>query len=545
MKSIKNTKLWIRVFFVVLIISLVGIVWQLQKGFLVTIKTEGGVFSEGIVGAPRFINPVLAQLPSDLDLTKLVFGSLLEVDTKNKIHYDIAQKIESSADGKTYTLSLKPDRYFQDGNKISADDVIFTIEKIQDPLIKSPLFNQWDGIELEKKDNLTIVFKLRQAYADFPKNLDIGILPKHIWKNIGTESFIFNTYNNKPIGSGPFMVEKINYEKSGIPKYYILKSSPFVKTFIKHIKLSFYENEMELARALKKGKIDAAYGLSANKENKVFFNNETSVTGQLPRVFGLFYNQQKKSLLKDKKIRTLIDNALDKEKLINNVFAGYAYPIKSPLGKISYEKDPQKLQKAIAEIEKDGWKKNKQGIYEKKISGKKESLKLNFKISIPNSADILNLAQEIQKQLVQYGVALQIQPFEESILKEKVIRLRDYEILLFGYMIERESHLYAFWHSSQTSDPGLNISLYENRKVDRELEKLRNKKEDANISLIEKEIERDLPASFIYSPAFTYILPKKIKGETIENLNKRSDRFSRVNEWYINTRDVWKIFRKK
>ncbi len=545
MKSIKNTKLWIRVFFVIAIISLIGGMWQLQKKLLISVKTEGGSFSEGIVGAPRFINPVLAQSPSDQDLTKLIFGTLLEVDSENNIKYLLADKLESSEDKKNYTLHLKPNNYFQDGNKINIDDLIFTIEKIQDPLIKSPLFNQWEGIELEKKDNLTVVFKLNESYADFPKNLNIGILPKHIWKKIPIESFIFNKNNHKPIGSGPFMIESIQYGTSGIPESYILVPSPYVKSFIKKIKLFFYENENILSKAFRKGEIDAAYGLSANKQNKDLFNKETSITGQLPRIFGLFYNQEKEGLLKDKNIRKLINTALDKEQLINEVFAGYAYPIDSPFGKISYTKEDSIAKEIITKLEKDGWKKNEEGIFEKEFPKTKKKVVLNFEISLPNTKDLLDLGHAIKKQLSPYGIGITLKPFEKSILEQKIIRLRDYEILLFGYMIERESDLYAFWHSSQLSDPGLNISLYKNKKVDRELEKLRIEKEKVNISLIESEIRNDIPATFIYSPAFTYILPNKIKGEHIEKLRNRSDRFTDINNWYIKTRHVWKIFTKK
>ncbi len=545
MKSNKNTKLWIRVFFLIAIFSLFGGIWQLQKKLLVEVKTSGGSFSEGIVGTPRFINPVLAQSQSDHDLTRLVFGSLLEVDEHGEIDYLLAEKLSSDPDKKRYELSLKPNIYFQDGERITAEDLIFTIEKIQDPLIKSPLFSQWEGIEVKKKDTLSVEFLLSQSYADFPENLDIGILPKHIWSKIPTASFIFNTNNNKPIGSGPYLVKNITYKKTGIPKSYILESSPYHKNFIQKIKLFFYENEAELAKAFRDGDIDAAYGLSANSQNKDLFHKETSITGQLPRIFGLFYNPQKNSLLKDASIRKLIEGSLDKEALIDEVFAGYAYPIDSPLGKVSYTKKDELARQAQEALIKKGWKKNSEGILQKDLGENKKSLKLEFKVSIPNTKDILELSEKIKEQLAEHGIAITIQPFEKSILEQKIIRLRDYEILLFGYMIERDSDLYAFWHSSQISDPGLNISLYRDAKVDVELEKLRTKGEAANMELIEKRIQDYRPASFIYSPAFTYILPRKIKGENINSLTERSDRFAHISDWYIQTRHVWKMFTKK
>ncbi len=455
--------------------------------------------------------------------------------------FDLAESLYKSESGKEYTLKIKEGLIFHDKQPISIDDVIFTIQKIQDPLIKSPLQNRWEGIELEKIDQFTVKFKLLQPFSDFDKNLSIGILPKHIWENVTNDEFIFINYNTKPIGSGPYAVNKIRYKKSGISKSYILEKTKKGGAYISNIKLLFYENENDLVDAYRNGEINTAYGLTANQDNRNLFDNKFSTTDKLPRVFGMFFNQNNQPLLKDKNIRKLINLSINRDQIVDSVFAGYAYPINSPLGH-RLELNKNEIPSLVTSIEKSGWSKNKDGIFEKIIDKKTQELLIN--ISTPNVAELLLVADEIKIQLEQNGIKINIRPFDQGDLHQNIIRPRDYEILLFGYLIEKDTDLYAFWHSSQKADPGLNIALYSNSTVDRELEKLRKDKTLANLSIVEKNIVSDVPAVFIYSPAFTYLLPEKVKGEEIFAIEKQ-DRFTNIKNWYIYTRNVWNIFIKK
>ncbi|MCD5390071.1 MAG: ABC transporter substrate-binding protein [Candidatus Pacebacteria bacterium] len=533
----KNTKLWMRVLFVITLLSLSGIIWQQQRNIAQHVKIEGSSFTEGIVGTPRFINPVLAQSESDKDLTKLVFGSLISKN-KDGYNYDLSESLEISDDKKKYTLTLRDNLYFHDGTKITIDDVIFTIEKIQDPMIKSPLGTKWEGVKTEKLNRNQVVFTLNQEYSDFVQNLSLGILPKHLWSNIKSEEFILSIYNNKPIGSGDYEVKNIKYKETGIPEYYTLEKTKHSDAYISTIKLSFYENEIELAKAFRNKDIQAAYGLSANKNNRDLFNSNSELTGKLPRVFGLFLNQNKQSILKDKNVRGLINTAINRDALIDTLFQDYAYPITTATGE--NKEFTQEIDTYIKNIEKSGWKKNKKGFYTKS-NGDDEKI-LSIDISTVNIQELTDVAHYIKDELSKHGIQINVRTFDEGNLHQKVIRTRDYEMLLFGYMIEKETDLYAFWHSSQKNDPGLNISLYNNSKVDKELEKLRKDKETADLSIIEDEINKDIPAIFLYSPAYTYLLPEKIKGEENMLIINRQDRFSDIENWYVYTRKVWDIF---
>ena len=142
-----------------------------------------------------------------------------------------------------------------------------------------------------------------------------------------------------------------------------------------------------------------------------------------------------------------------------------------------------------------------------------------------------------------------VKTFEVGNLNQSVIRPRKYDALLFGEIINHESDLFAFWHSSQRKDPGLNVAMYTNAKVDKILE-------DASITIdeqqrikkyaqFEAEVKKDMPAIFLYSPNFIYVVSQNLKGLSILNITSPKDRFSNVYLWYTETENVWKIFAKK
>ncbi len=130
----------------VLVVSAVGLAYLLNSSLLVAVPGYGGSLSEGIVGAPRFVNPVLANSDADNDLSILIYSGLLRATPEGSYVPDLAQSYTVSPDGLTYTFILRPDATFQDGTKVTADDVVYTISKIQDPEIQSPLAANWNGV---------------------------------------------------------------------------------------------------------------------------------------------------------------------------------------------------------------------------------------------------------------------------------------------------------------------------------------------------------------------------------------------------------------
>jgi len=527
---------------------------------MVSVPMRGGQISEGILGTPRFINPVLAFSDTDKDLVSLVYSGLMRKDPTGALIPDLAEKYEMSEDGLSYTFTLRNDLYFHNNQPLTIDDVIFTIEQIKDPVLKSPRKVNFDGINMEKIDEKTIKFTLNQPYASFLENMTLGIMPKDIWDKSPIE---LNDANTNPIGSGPYMISKVNKQSSGIIDYYELKSfkkfalgTPYITT----ITLRFYLNENELVDALKNHIIEQISSITPQNAEILREENYKIESSVLPRVFGLFFNQNQNQIFTNKTIIKAINDIIDKNRLINNVLGGYGVAINDPIppNMIAYQKLRKEdnltreeiIENVKSSLTKDGWKINDRGILEKTstVNKKKVTTELIFSISTGNAPELVKSAELIKEDLATIGIGVEVKTFEIGNLNQSVIRPRKYDALFFGQIINNESDLYAFWHSSQRKDPGLNVALYTNAKVDKILEdafitvnpEARIKK----YSQFEEEIKKDMPAVFVYSPNFIYVVSKNLKGLNIDHIISPTDRFANVYLWYTQTDHVWEIFVK-
>jgi peptide/nickel transport system substrate-binding protein len=516
-----------------------GVLAVYQHFFTLPIRTYGGSYREGIIGTARFINPVLAQSNADKDLTELTFGSLIDVDRNGNISYRIAEKVEASADQKTYIVTLNPEAHFSDGNPITSSDVIFTIDKIKSPLIKSPLYSRWAGVEVVASGTYELTFTLSQPYTDFIYNLTIGVLPRHIWENTSDEEFAFSTYNTNPVSSGWFKIDNVIYEKDGSPRSFTLSPNrhTFDRAYLRSIEITRYEDADELKDAYLSGAIDGAYGISSSKLEEV--NSKAIHSGTLPRVFGLFFNVQNNKETINANARTAINYAINREGITNEVFGGYASVTNNPWGAVSESNyNPEKAREILAQ---DNWKLNEQNVLVKAINGKE--VPLSFTITVPNIEEIVEAAEFVKVDLEKIGVIANIRSYDETSLTNEIIRNRDYDAVLFGYVLEKPSDIFAFWHSSQVNDPGLNISVYNNPRVDAAVSNIRNQQErqddQANFSAL---WERDMPAVFLYSPEYLYLVRENF--EVPDNLTNASERFNQVNRWYLRTKHIWKFLVK-
>ena len=551
----------------VLVVSAVGLVYLLNNSLLTAVPGYGGSLSEGIVGAPRFINPVLATSDADHDLTILVYSGLLRATPQGEYVPDLAQSYTVSSDGTVYTFILKPNVTFHDGTKVTADDVVYTISKIQDGAIKSPLMANWNGVVVEAIDPSTVRFTLKSAYAPFIENLTLGILPQHLWASISDEEFPFSDLNTSPIGSGPFKIGSVSRTASGIPSSYALKSfakytlgQPFLSTFT----LRFYQSEDTLAAALKNGDVEAASGLSpATLAGITGKNIDRSA---LNRVFGVFFNQNQSAVLRDHDVREALANSVDQNKLVQQVLGGYGTPLTGPvppeilasIGGVATSSAPSlsasSTNLALAAQQKliaKGWVLGSDGVLTK-TTGKGKgatTVRLEFSLSTGNVPELRAAAEYLKEQWAAVGASVDVKIFDQGDLSQNVIRPRKYDALLFGEVVGRELDLFAFWDSSQRNDPGLNVAMYANPTADKALEDLRTTtdptKRASLYSTFLAQINQDIPAVFLYAPDFVYSIPKDIQGVDLGFISTPSDRFLSAPYWHRQIDYVWPLFIKQ
>lgn len=555
----KNGKNLLLVLLLIMSISGLILAAKARNVLLVVRPIPGGTWQEGIVGSPRFINPVLAVSNTDKDLITLVHSGLLRRLPDGTYTGDIADSYTVDKSGLIYTFTLKDDAEFHDGTPVTTEDVIYTIERIKDPLEKSPRNVEWQGVTAQAVDEKTITLTLKQPFNDFLDIATVGILPKHIYGKYSTDSFAQAKENISAIGAGPYKVTNVTTKK-GIPKSITLEKAHRGEGngYIKKIIIKFYENESDAISAFSNGEVDHLGSVTAKQAKELERKGFFVTTASFPRLYGVFFNTKKNSVLMQPRITEVIASSIEKNAIIDSVLDGFGHVVDAPIpvdlaDRINMPYEPLDTKKIL---EKAGWKLGEDGIWQKTLStvapGSKKAEtkteKLAFVITTSDTPELRQGAEEIAANLKEHGILTTVESFDATTLEEK-IRTRNYEALYYGVQISRESQVYAFWHSSQREHPGLNISGYTNPKADTALQNLQTETVDSERVKIWKqfinEFYTDMPAVFVYSPSYVYIHRDPLKFQMMESIHIASDRFLGIRNWYIETEKVLPFFHKE
>lgn len=608
--------------------------------------TSGGSYIEGLIGQPRFINPIYAPANDiDRDLTELIFSGLMKYNSDGDIVPDLAKEYPNiKENGKVYEFDLLENVYWHDGEIFSADDVVFTTKIIQDPDYNSKQLRvSLFGIEVEKINDFKVRFKLKNPYAPFLETLTFKILPKHIWQDISSENFPLAIYNFRPIGTGPFRLKDLKKDdRTGyINSLTFVKNSNYFgkKPYLTEISFRFFENERDLIEALQKGEIKGLSYVSP-KNLKIIKSESFKIYNfSFPRYFDISFNPEKSEILAEKSVRRALNYGTNKKALLEEILLGYGKIVESPFVPEIYnipapegyqfdlEKGKELLQKAgwqdedgdgkrekiiqeaVEVLFKKDLKKGSQnedvknlqsclskdpqvypegeitgyfgektqeavirfqekysedilkpwgfaqgtGIVSKTTRAKlnevcvdapKKVLPLKISLVTVDQEELSRAADLIKKQWEALGVQLEVKKVSLSSLEQDFWNPRDYESLLFGKIMGLIPDPYPFWHSTQKREPGLNLSLYDNKEADKLLEEARQildeKKRLEKYRIFQDIIIKDAPAVFLYSPDYLYLVSKEIKGIKTKIVADPSKRFIDIENWYVKTKRSWK-----
>jgi len=490
----------------------------------------GGTYIEATVGYPRLINPLYAiSRDVDNDLSRLIYSSLFSYDSFGVLQNDLVESFTIDSEGKEYQLVIKEGVKWHDNEILTSDDVVFTFNLIQDEKFNSPLRSELVGIKVEKINEKTIKFILPEPYAPFLDLLTFGIMPQHVWQGVSADTIILNDSNLKPIGSGPYKIKTLLKSKSGdLKEYQLIANLDYYKeVYIENLIIRFFSNNIEAIDSFNNNQVD---GLSAlpfvNKDDLLKRDSVNTYNLIKPQIVGLFFNLNKDGL-KEVEIRTALAKAIDKNDLINNVY-GNAYQVASgPILKNSFAYN--------SEVENiNNYSKVEAA---EKLAGKNLKIKLTA-ININGNSRV---AEQIKSYWESVGVSVEIDLISLEQAAE-TIKKRDFDVILYGQLVGGDPDVYAFWHSSQAGSQGFNISEYKNDEVDKllsearvatnELERIEKYKAFQNI------VNTDVPVIFLYSPSYTYVQNKKVKGFVGDAIISPADRFGQINDWYIKTKKI-------
>lgn len=547
-------------FFIIILGSLISIPFLAYQHYTVEQPAYGGSLSEGVLGEPRHINPLLAQSDADRDLVTLVYSSLMRYNADGKLVPDLAKSYEISPDGLTYTVYLKDNALWHDGQRVTADDVIYTIQTAQNTDYASTWQINWAGVDLERVDDYTVMFKLKNKYAQFLNSFTLGILPKHLWQDVKPINFSLFEGNLNPVGSGPYRVDNLQKDaKFGTILSVNLGSNRSYyngRPYIGKLQIKFYHSEDELIEAYNRNEVENIGAVSAQNLKKVKFQARLNLNKlKLPRYFAVFFNQNQSKVLSEKNVRLAISHATDKNALIGKVLNGDAVAVNSPMigGILDFPTDTRvydynpELARTI--LKESGWKQTASASLPTGQAGQgpavleKNKERLSVKITTSTWSEFIEVANILKEQWGAVGVDVQIEALPISQLQQ-VIKDRDYQSLLFGEILPIDPDPFTVWHSSQKRDPGLNLALYDNKAADTLLEEARQtlsplermKKYDD----FQKLVIEDIPAIFLYSPHYLYGQTRKVNGFETKIISIPSDRFTETAKWYVETDRIWK-----
>ena len=510
--------------------------------YLKPIPANGGEYSEGLIGTSLYINPLLAHSDADIDLCAVIYSGLFKYNENLELVPDLAEKFEISSDQKVYTVYLNQNVKWHDGQKLTASDVVFTYQSAQNPDYKSPQYQSFNGVIVEKLDDYSIKFTLSQPYAAFLNLLTLGIIPQHVWYDFPAVKAKLAIYNQKPIGSGPYKFKSLTKEKSGVIKSYTLEKNPnyYGKVpYINKIIYKFYPDYETAVNALSNKEIQNLNFLPKEYTSKINKKDLNLYNINLAQYTAIFFNTQNNELLKDKKTREALAMAIDKDKIVEEVLLGQGQIINGPIlsNFLGYNTNIKKYDysppKALEILTNDGWQ------IDGEFLKKKDQ---EFKITLTTVEQTANIktANLIKEFWTSIGINVEVLIIAKDKIENEIINPRNYQILLYGEIIGHDPDLFPFWHSSQREAPGLNLAVYANRKVDQLLEEARQTNDvqvrDTKYQEFQNLLIEDLPAIFLYSNTYTYPVYKKIKGFDLKRLALPKDRLINLENWYIKTK---------
>ena len=544
------------IFWILALLFVISFLFMLDRvNTTITVETPAyaGTLKEGIVGVPISINPIYATNLAEKDVIALMHAGLLQSNNKGGYETHLAdtwqqEKNESSV---THTFTLK-EATFHDGNSVTSEDVLFTVQTIQDPNFESPYRNFWKDVSVTTEGD-AIIFTVPNSALDFPRPFTFPIMPKHLWSKVPPERARLHNDSTAFIGAGPFIFSEGTYtidEKpitfSFTPFKSYVRNEPYLRKITQH----FFETPAALLQAYKEGEIHSLNNISALEipfvvEEK---RDDAIYTTASYKLFGIFFNTEDGKVLFDSFLRSILTQQVDRERIIADIFNGYAHPVSGPFPlDRTIEEKTLSYEEILQTLEDIGWEfEAAQGVRAK------GDTTLSLTVLVPEIEELQQVASVITKSWEKIGVEIQITEVPAAALEE-AIATKEYDAFIYGYEVYSPKELRRIWHSSSDSSlaaVGSFGSTALNELLDEIVFSTKDDRTEKNIyNDIALEIAEEVPAIFLFSPHFIYVLPKQLLGvrETITSehaIIEPSNRFYGIETWHIRTEEVWAFLTK-
>ena len=510
---------------------------------------SGGVYVEGVIGNISTLNPLLAASEPEQAVSRLLFSSLYNYDVTGALHTDLAESM-TVKDDKVYTIKLR-NAVWHDGKKLTAEDVVYTINLIKNPQVRSPLRVNWLDISARAIDDSTVEFMLPAVYAGFSHALTFPVIPKHILQSVSPSSMREADFSSNPVGSGPFAVKRVQTSES-TSSTDVVRMEPNTKYYgavstLSRLELRAYGNESLLVKAVNSGEVSAASGLSLSAADNIKSKQYSTKHWLLNKGVYLLMNNRSQTL-QDARVRQALRYATDTSSIRTTVGDNVARldtPIlQSQIGQKLPAAPDYNLDKAKALLKEAGWTYN-QGQWKGK-----DGRPLAVAVTTSSGRDeYKKIVDALKQQWSKLGVDVQLREIDTSSTTtsfvQSVLQPRDYDALLYELELGADPDVFAYWHSSQASASGYNFANYSNRTVDNDLVGGRSRTNSAlraakYIQFVNQWLN-DAPAIGLYQSVGSYVLNNGASiVEPRGSLNTMNDRYADVTTWSTGRASVYK-----
>lgn len=510
---------------------------------------SGGVYVEGVIGNISTLNPLLAASEPEQAVSRLLFSSLYNYDVTGALHTDLAESM-TVKDDKVYTIKLR-NAAWHDGKKLTAEDVVYTINLIKNPQVRSPLRVNWLDISARAIDDSTVEFMLPAVYAGFSHALTFPVIPKHILQTVSPSSMREADFSSNPVGSGPFAVKRVQTSES-TSSTDVVRMEPNTKYYgavstLSRLELRAYGNESLLVKAVNSGEVSAASGLSLSAADNIKSKQYSTKHWLLNKGVYLLMNNRSQTL-QDARVRQALRYATDTSSIratVGDNVARLDTPIlQSQIAQKLPVAPDYNLDKAKALLKEAGWTYN-QGQWKGK-----DGRPLAVAVTTSSGRDeYKKIVDALKRQWSKLGVDVQLREIDTSSTTtsfvQSVLQPRDYDALLYELELGADPDVFAYWHSSQASASGYNFANYSNRTVDNDLVGGRSRTNSAlraakYIQFVNQWLN-DAPAIGLYQSVGSYVLNNGASiVEPRGSLNTMNDRYADVTTWSTGRASVYK-----
>lgn len=513
------------------------------------VPTVGGTYVEGIVGVPRYINPLLsAYNDPDQDLCRLAFNGLTHMNGWGQIEPDLAVgwDVVATPEHIVYTFHLRSDVRWHDGTPFTADDVVFTIRLLQDPNYPGPpdIGALWRSVEVVKIDTYTVQFTLPETFAPFVDYTTVGILPSHLLEGVHSADLPQLDFNMSPVGTGPFQfqsAELVDGQVSSIlfqrnPHYY--GSSPLLE----NVRIRFYPTHQSALRAYELGEIEGISQILLDDLRHAYELEDLELyTAQMSQYAIVFLNLSN-PFFQDREVRQALLYGLDREQIVQDILYGHGVVAHSPVvaNTWAYNEDIRRYEydpgRAEALFNQAGWT-LREGALLRRKSGQPP---MEFTLLTSTNPLHTALAEEIARQWNQYDINVTVVTTSPLALRD-ALEQRNYEAALTEIALPGDPDPYPLWHQTQIT-VGQNYAGLDDRRMSEIIERARLVINDEQRSALYAEFQtlfaEEVPAILLYHPMYTYGVDEKVNGVQIPQLMTPADRFSTINRWHVAWRRI-------